>query len=217
MSKPEALVDTCFLQKFSRDGKDAETLKSILENLEFRPVIHPYIWKHELSMFSYVEKLIKDGMIRVATYEEFLAEEDRELYLWQFLELYKELGEYYKVMNISKPFEKLPEDCDIFTYRKAKTSLGDVHVILMAAYAEIPVVFTEDGDISALRSIAKRRIDSESYQITIYDALDALGQIIEKSNCPFSKKDVEHILNVMGERSERSRMKKLWDQYHENL
>lgn len=45
-----------------------------------------------------------------------------------------------------------------------------------------------------------------------YDALDALGQIIEKSNCPFSKKDVEHILNVMGERSERSRMKKLWDQ-----
>ena len=148
MSKPEALVDTCFLQKFSKEGKNFETLKRILESLDFQPVVHPYIWKNELEMYSYVDKLQKTGLIRIASYEEFLLDDDdKELYAQQFLELYVHLGEYYEMTNSKKRVEALPENCDIFNYRKAGTSIGDVHVILMAAYSQIPVIFTEDGDI----------------------------------------------------------------------
>lgn len=215
MSKPEALVDTCFLQKFSKEGKNVETLKTILESLDYRPVLHPYIWKHELEMYSYVEELRRAGLIRIASYDEFLLDEyDEDLYRQQFLELYVLLGEYYVTTNSPKHVEVLPEDCDIFTYRKAGTSIGDVHVILMASYSQIPVIFTEDGDISALKFIAKMKINSESYQMNIYNALEALGQIIAKPDCPFSKKDIERILNEIGERSHRSEFKQLWDTYH---
>lgn len=44
MNKPEALVDTCFLHKFSKEGKNIELMKEILQNLDFQPVIHPYIY-----------------------------------------------------------------------------------------------------------------------------------------------------------------------------
>ena len=217
MSKPEALVDTCFLQKFSKEGKNFETLKRILESLDFQPVVHPYIWKNELEMYSYVDKLQKTGLIRIASYEEFLLDDDdKELYAQQFLELYVHLGEYYEMTNSKKRVEALPENCDIFNYRKAGTSIGDVHVILMAAYSQIPVIFTEDGDISALKSIAKRKINSDSYQMDIYNALQALEQIIARPDCPFSKKDIERILNEIEERSQRSRFKQLWDTYHRN-
>lgn len=217
MSKPEALVDTCFLQKFSKEGKNIETLKRVLESLDYRPVLHPYIWKHELEMYSYVEKLCKAGLIRIASYGEFLKDVyDEELYRQQFLELYILLGKYYETTNSKKHVEALPEKCDVFNYRRAGTSIGDVHVILMASYSQIPVIFTEDGDISALKFIAKMRMDSESYQMDIYNALEALEQIISKPECLFSKKDIEAILNEIGERSQRSKFKQLWDTYHGN-
>lgn len=215
MSKPEALVDTCFLQKFSKEGKNVELLKRVLENLDFQPVIHPYLWEHELSMYSYVKELEKMGLIRIASYEEFLFDEDDvELYTQQFLELYEQLGKYYEIINSKKHVEPLPENCNIFTYRKARTSIGDVHIILMAVYLQIPVVFTEDGDIEALNSLARRKIYSEIYQMDIYNALDAVKQIIEKTDCPFSKKDIERLLNEIGERAYRSEFKQFWDTYH---
>lgn len=150
-------------------------------------------------MYSYVEELCRAGLVRIASYDEFLLDEyDEDLYRQQFLELYVLLGEYYVMTNSKKRVEALPEKCDIFTYRKAGTSIGDVHVILMASYSQIPVIFTEDGDISALKFIAKMKINSESYQMNIYNALEALGQIIAKPDCPFSKKDIETILNEIG-------------------
>lgn len=215
MNKPEALVDTCFLHKFSREGKNVELLRKILQNLDFQPVLHPYIWENELKMYSYIEALINEGWIRIASYEEFLFDEDdTELYIQQFKELYKHLGEYYRMTGSKKMVDALPDNCDIFTYRKSKTSIGDVHIILMAAYSAIPVVFTEDGDIPALKSIAKRRISNEFYQMEIYNALDALELIIKNSDCIFSKKDIEKILNEIGERPHRSQYKQMWDTYH---
>lgn len=166
-------------------------------------------------MSPYVEDLKKAGMLRVASYDEFIKDEDdRELYREHFLVLYKGLDEYYKATNSKKHVEKLPDRCDIFKYRKAKSSIGDVHVVLMASYANIPVVFSNDGDIPALKSIAKRKIDSEAYQLFIYDALEALEQIVKLPDCFFTKKDIENILNEIGERPQRSKFKKLWDTYH---
>lgn len=64
---------------------------------------------------------------------------------------------------------------------------------------DIPVIFTEDGDISALKSIAKNRISNEVYQMEIYNALDALELIIKRPDCIFGKKEIEKILNEIKE------------------
>jgi len=47
-----------------------------------------------------------------------------------------------------------------------------------------------------------------------YNALGALELIIKRQNCNFSKKEIEKILNEIGERPHRSQFKQIWDTYH---
>ena len=40
MNKKEVLVDTVFLEKLSCDGKNLDTFKKVLSDLDFKPVVH---------------------------------------------------------------------------------------------------------------------------------------------------------------------------------
>ena len=45
MEKTEVIVDTCFLQKLSSEGKVIDNIKRVLAELEYIPVVHPYIYE----------------------------------------------------------------------------------------------------------------------------------------------------------------------------
>ena len=65
MNKKEAIVDTCFFNKLSDNGKNIETFKKVLEDLDYKPVVHPYVSVNELSMFSYFNNLVKEGFVNI--------------------------------------------------------------------------------------------------------------------------------------------------------
>ena len=158
MSKKEAIVDTCFFNKLSNNGKNIEAFKKVLVDLEYKPVVHPYIAEKELDVFPQFNKLIEEGFIRKAEYSEFIEDEDdAELYEQYFPELYEEMREYLEIKGSKKRIEKLaiPKGQTIYTYRRAGMSLGDVHMILMAFFMRLPIILSEDGDIEFLRSVAK--------------------------------------------------------------
>ena len=170
MSKKEAIVDTCFFNKLSNDGKNSEVLKKVLTDLDYKPVVHPYIAEKELDMFPHFNKLVEEGFIRKAEYSEFIEDEyDKELYEQYFGELYEEMREYLEIKEVKKQIEKLniPNGQTIYTYRRAGMSLGDVHIILMAFFMKLPIILSEDGDIEFLRSVAERKISGDSYKLDI--------------------------------------------------
>ena len=45
MGKTEVIVDTCFLHKLSSQGKVIDNVKKVLAELEYLPVVHPYIFE----------------------------------------------------------------------------------------------------------------------------------------------------------------------------
>ncbi len=150
MNRKEVLVDTVFLQKLSCEGKNLDIFKKVLLDLEYKPVVHPYISASELDMFSYYDKLVKEGFIRVADYNEFLKDdEDKTLYELYFKEIHNKLCEYLEAAGGKKQLEKLvlPKGQDIFSYRKAAMSLGDVHIILMAFFSGMPIVLTKNSEL----------------------------------------------------------------------
>lgn len=154
----------------------------------------------------------------MADYNEFLYdEEDKALYGTYFFEIHNALREYLEVAGGKKQLEKLvmPKGQTVFTYRKASMSLGDVHIILMAFFLRMPVILTEDSDINILRSITRRRIESESYTLDIYNAVDLLLMIAEKENTAFSKNELVNILKSIGERSHLSEVKQAWNSVHQ--
>ena len=218
MAKREALVDTCFFQKLTNDGKNLETFKKVLTDLDFVPVVHPYIAQHELDMFPYFNQLVQEGEVRVAKYTEFLKDaEDTALYEWYFLDLYDEMKKYLETMNSLKQLPKLllPKGQTIFTYRHAGISLGDIHIVLMAFFLKMPVVLSEDNDVKLLKSITTRKMSSEAYSLSIYNVMDLIMMITQKLDTTYSKKELENVVLDVKERKRLSEVKKAWDTVRE--
>lgn len=219
MSRKEVLVDTAFLSKLSCDGKNLETFKKVLSALEYSPIVHPYIAANELDMYSYFDALVKEGSIRVAAYKDFLSDDDDiALYESYFMDIHNALREYLDAAGGKKQIDRLclPKGQDVFTYRKASMSLGDVHMILMAFFSGMPIILTEDSDIDLLRSITKRKMGSDMYTLNIYNAVDLLKEIAGKQNTYFSKKDLVGILKSIGEREHQSEVKQKWNESHQS-
>ncbi len=219
MSKKEAIVDTCFFNKLSNNGKNIEAFKKVLVDLEYKPVVHPYIAEKELDVFPQFNKLIEEGFIRKAEYSEFIEDEDdAELYEQYFPELYEEMREYLEIKGSKKRIEKLaiPKGQTIYTYRRAGMSLGDVHMILMAFFMRLPIILSEDGDIEFLRSVAKRKISSNSYNLDIYNVVDLIMMIAQKEDTTFSKKELEKVVLEVKERVRLSEVKQAWNETHSN-
>ena len=219
MSKKEAIVDTCFFNKLSNDGKNIEAFKKVLVDLDYKPVVHPYIAEKELDVFPHFNKLVEEGFIRKAEYSEFIEDEDdAELYEQYFPELYEEMREYLEIKGSKKQIEKLaiPKGQTIYTYRRAGMSLGDVHMILMAFFMRLPIILSEDGDIEFLRSVAKRKISSDSYNLDIYNVMDLIMMIAQKEDTTFSKKELEKVVLEVKERAILSEVKQVWNETHSN-
>lgn len=219
MSKKEAIVDTCFFNKLSNNGKNIEAFKKVLVDLKYKPVVHPYIAEKELDVFPQFNKLIEEGFIRKAEYSEFIEDEDdAELYEQYFPELYEEMREYLEIKGSKKRIEKLaiPKGQTIYTYRRAGMSLGDVHMILMAFFMRLPIILSEDGDIEFLRSVAKRKISSNSYNLDIYNVVDLIMMIAQKEDTTFSKKELEKVVLEVKERARLSEVKQAWNETHSN-
>lgn len=219
MSKKEAIVDTCFFNKLSNDGKNIEAFKKVLVDLDYKPVVHPYIAEKELDVFPHFNKLVEEGFIRKAEYSEFIEDEDdAELYEQYFPELYEEMREYLEIKGSKKQIEKLviPKGQTIYTYRRAGMSFGDVHMILMAFFMRLPIILSEDGDIEFLRSVAKRKISSDSYNLDIYNVMDLIMMIAKKEDTTFSKKELEKVVLEVKERARLSEVKQVWNETHSN-
>lgn len=219
MEKSEAIVDTCFLQKVSDGGIIPDNIKTILDELNFIPVAHPYICDHEFSLHSYSKKLIDDGYIRRIDYCEFLKDEcDKQLYEGYFFSLHEEMRLFLEAKGGPKQIKKLSfnSEQNIYNTHYQGSSMGDVHMVLMAAFMNLPIILTEDSDIELLSVLAKKRISIGDYNLVIYNAWDLIKRIADSENPQINKKDLVKILNNIGERNKRSELNAIWNSRHSN-
>ena len=72
--------------------------------------------------------------------------------------------------------------------------MGDVHMILMASYLQMPILLTEDSDIEMLRDIAKRRMRLGQYSLQILNGIQLIEEIAKKQDASISIKEIESIL-----------------------
>ena len=217
MRKTEVIVDTCFLQKLSSEGKAIDNIKKVLDELEYIPVAHPYIYEHELSLHSYFVRLVEEKYIKVIQYNEFQKDEiDKQSYEDYYSVLYEDMRLTLEAMNSPKQVEKLclHKGQTIYNTHKQGSSMGDVHMILMASFLQMPVLLTEDSDIEMLRDIAKRRMRLGQYSLQILNGVQLIEEIAKKQNTSISVKEIESILKAMRKRDVISSIKAVWRENH---
>ena len=213
MGKTEVIVDTCFLQKLSSEGKVTDNIKKVLDELDYIPVVHPYIFEHELSLHSYFIRLVNEGYIRVIRYGEFQKDaSDKQSYEAYYDMLYEDMRLALEALGGSKQIEKLSlhKGQTIYNTHKQGSSMGDVHMILMASYLRMPILLTEDSDIELLRDIAKRRMRLGQYSLQILNGVQLIEKIAQKRNSSITVKEIEAILKGMRERGVVSDIKAMW-------
>jgi len=219
MEKTEVIVDTCFLQKLSSEGKKIENIEKILSELNYIPVVHPYMYEHEFCLHSYLQRLVDNGYIRLIQYNEFQKDaNDKQMYESYYSILYEDLRKALEAIDSPKQIEplRLHGKQTIYNTHKQGSSMADVHLMLMAAFLRLPIVLTQDSDIDMLRSIANKRMKLGAYSLKIYDGIDLIKKIAQKEDVSLTVKDIEAILNQMGERNHRAEIKELWREFHSN-
>jgi len=197
-----AILDMCFLNKFNRNGQIDDSFQKLIFDSDFDLIVHPYVYRHELSMFSYVDKLISDGIIKVAEYEDFISNDVfRRYYSKLYIEIYNDFFEIEKIDNPKKAekMHSLDDDTDVFEERYAKSSMGDVHIIMMAIFMDIPIILSEDNDdLIRIFKMAKRRKDSEDFKLELYTVMDLIEYVKKVEDRVLSKKELKHIKNAFG-------------------
>lgn len=88
--------------------------------------------------------------------------------------------------------------------------MGDVHMILMASFLQMPILLTEDSDIEMLREIAKKRMQLGQYSLQILNGVELIEKIAKKQNTSISIKEIESILKAMRKRDAISSIKEVW-------
>lgn len=213
MCNREVIVDSCFLNKISNDTKDIDNLRRVLDGAKIIPMVHPYVAEYELALYSEYKKLIDEGYIQIIKYEQMFTKEFiKSMYEGYFDTLYTELRDKLELdqkAKAQKMYDSL-EDVDIYNAHKEGSSLADVHMILAAYYMKLPIILTEDSDLSILKDIASRRLKFNGQLLCIYDALDIIKQMAADSSISVTSKELETMLNSMGERSHRAEVKQLW-------
>lgn len=144
MVKQKAIVDTCFLLKIADQGQHPDNIKKLLDNTNYLTVAHRYVVDQEFGLHSFIKRLIAEKYITTIEYEDFLKNDfSWLLYETQFFSIYNEMLEYMQKSGGRKqmPNLKISTGKTICMHHISGSSMGEVHMILMASFMRLPVYY----------------------------------------------------------------------------
>lgn len=180
----EAIIDTDFLNKITLapnidDGKDL--FVRTMNELKVKPVVHYYLAEREMTVNNSIAKeLIDTGYIKVYKKNDIvICEDDEELYERYF-------RKWYNYLNVSEP--SLEKDVDVFTLKRAKHSLGEIHSVLMAYMLKLNIIYSDDSDAKTLINYSGLR------DVGVYDLVDVYSYIGKKEKKDISLEEEQNII-----------------------
>lgn len=194
----KVVIDTDFLNKITQaphiaDGK--ELFLRTVKELDVVPVTHYYIAEREMTVSNPIAvELINEGHIQVCQKEDFIRDEA----------MAEEYGYFFrKWYNYLNPSDRLGREVDVFTLRRSRHSLGEIHALLMARYMSVPLIMSDDSDAKDLVNYA------ELSEIRVCDLVDVYIMIGQKAKKNITLKEVENIIrNECPKDSPRQKRKK---------
>lgn len=193
----KVLVDTCFVDKFKEGIHLSEDFERLMCEVGYEPIIHPYVYEKELDVFDFVKEGIEKGVLKVLPYEAFITDDaTKKYYEGLFFQIYEDFRNRLIAVNSpkAKKLIELDESADIFQIRMSGSSVGDVHIILLAIFMDIPIVLSEDSDLDIIFRLTRNRIISEKRDLKVYRVQDVIEVIKEKENKTISGKELKTLL-----------------------
>ena len=200
MESTKVILDCDFLQGIL-NNTSVDFLKQLMNELHVKPVVHEYVAEVELKYCSEAQELIEDGYIEKIEYSQYLhSDYDRKIYnemVWELLE------------NHGKGTLPPEKYRDVFRegFHYSENSIGEIMSELMAKRMQLPLFASNDG---GAKSIAKLRINSSKYTLTVKNIAELLYDIGGREN-GLAWKDIKAVLREKRWHEEREKLWQMWN------
>lgn len=190
----KVFLDASFINRFEKidriKGNGILNLLTILKEIDYEPCVVRYIYDEEI-LSSTIKKEI-DGKVEIIDPDfigDDFAKERNKSYI---IDLYEKFCETSELIN-GKPINKidLRKESNVFhPHHLAKSSYGDVLMIVLSYQYNIPIIFAEDKDFDLLNDISKEIFDIEQ-KTTIYSISNFFDEVISKNIKAFKNKELK--------------------------
>ena len=165
----KVVVDTDFLNHILKTPKGEDVMQKIIDFYGYELVLHPWVYDREIKDINTVVDKYVQKKVKVLKYSDFLQTEDDELfYDIVFRDLYRNMNKNESVDGNYKSFK---------TYNKAGKNLGEIHSVILAKYAGIPLLLSDDYNA---KEIAAKRVNTEGFMLDVKKSFDIMCDIVKK-------------------------------------
>lgn len=162
-------------------GREKKLFQTLFESLNKKPVVHIFVYEHELLTNAVVKELVSEQFIEVLDYSRFLPD---ELFKLQYAGTF---ADFYSFMN----GESIYPEFDVITKHRAKKNMGEIHSLILAQYMNIPIFMSNDF---GAKNLARRKINTQAFAITVKNVCEVFCDIKKIGTKQIERKTVRAIL-----------------------
>lgn len=196
------VIDTDYFKFLTMDCKCEDVFFDVMQEIECQPVMHEYVYKHELMEHSFIKKLVENKKIIIYSYDSLMSTPEREY------EYTRTFSFAYKDMN-GRAFD---ESCDIKFYHHDKENLGEIHSVILAYMMNYDMLMSND---KGARRLVKDKLNTNKKNINVYDVEHTFIELIDKDNSLLKWKRIKPIVGQWKDKNptdneKYNRVKNIW-------
>ena len=166
----QVAVDTAFLIKIV-ESDNGILFEKIMKQMNRIPVIHEYVYQHEIMENRAIKALIDKNIINIINYSDFLLEEfDKE----QYERIFRQT---YKGMNGQRLHEK--------------ENIGEIHTALMALHLNIDLMVSDDN---GAKNYIEKNLSSKRHKLSVQNIPDVLLSLASSDRCFLHWQDIKGLI-----------------------
>lgn len=174
----KVVVDTDFLNHILKTPNGEEVMQKIIDFYGYELVMHPWVYEREIKGISTATDAYVQKNVKVLEYSDFLETEDDEaLYDIVFQDLHRSMNRNESVDGSYESFK---------TYNRASKNLGEIHSVILARYAGIPLLLSDDYNA---KEIAAKRISADGFQLEVKKSFDIMCDMVRTDKSMLSRDD----------------------------
>lgn len=202
------VIDTDYFRFITNELKDDSVFLHIIKILDYKPVMHGFVYKEELHEHSFVKNMVDKGIITIYDIASLTKSiEDKNEYERLFLFAYQELNGYS--FSTSQRIEG---------YHHEKENLGEIHSVILARLMKYDLFMSNDG---GAKNFIINKLNNKRNYINVINIEETFTKMISKDNSDLKWSEIKTVVRrfknseYKSDKEKYERIKKFWsEEFH---
>lgn len=178
------VIDTDYFKFITKDLTDDTFFLKLMQELDYEPVMHEYVYKEELHEHSLVKKLVSDGKLIVFSYNTLTVEKtDKKDYENLFYMAYLEMNGTKFISNRT-----------INDYHHEKENLGEIHSVILAKILGYDLMMSNDG---GAKTFVHTKLNTSKNRIRVINIEETFTELLSPNTSGITWSEIRTIMRPL--------------------